>query len=68
MKTSVVAVTGGNFNIHSEHAEVNAAIVEYHGYCKALWNDPDTTEAMVAIMDENLDVVGRYKEYIYKET
>lgn len=67
MKCAVVAVTDGNFNIHTEHSDINAAIVEWHGYCKALWNDQNTTDAMVAIMDENLDVVGKYKEFIHHE-
>lgn len=68
MKYAVIAVTDGNYNIHTEHQDVNAAKVEYHGYCKALWNDPNTTSAMVAIVDENLDVVERYKEYISHPT
>ena len=64
MKYSVVAVTNGSFNIHSEHGDAQAAIMEYHGYCKALWNDKDTTKAAVKIMDENLDIYNGYTETI----
>ena len=64
MKYSVVAVTNGNFNIHSEHGDAQGAIMEFHGYCKALWNDKDTTKAAVRILDENLDVYEGYTENI----
>lgn len=64
MKYAIIAVTDGNYNIHTEHANLNAAKVAYHGYCQALWNDAGTTSAMVMIVDENLDCVERYKEFI----
>lgn len=64
MKYAIIAVTDGNYNIHSEHSDVNAAKVVYHGYCQALWNDSATKNAMVMIADENLDCVKPYKEYI----
>lgn len=67
MKYAVLAVTDGNYNIHTEHSDLTAAKVEYHGYCKALWNDLNTSEAMVAIVDVNLDVVERYKEFIHHD-
>lgn len=67
MKNAVISVVDTNFAIHSEHPNLIAAIIEYLGYCRALWNDPDVTSAMVAIVDENLDVVGHYKEYIHRE-
>ena len=69
MKYAVIAVTNGNYNIHAEGFTDNpdGAKVSYHDYCKALWNDPDTTKATVAIVDENLDVLeGKYKEEIIK--
>ena len=68
MKYAVIACTDTNFAIHSEHATLVAAIVEHFGYVRNLWNDPNTTNAMVAIVDENLDVVGHYKEYISRAT
>lgn len=65
MKYAIVKVINGSFSIHAEgYTDLNAAKVAFHGLCQTLWNAADVTTAMVAIMDENLDCVGRYKEYI----
>ena len=68
MKYAIVKVTNGNFNIHAEGFadNPNGAKVSYHGLCQTLWNDPDTTKACVMIVDENLDVLPGYKEFISK--
>lgn len=68
MKYSIIKVTNGNFNIHAEGFEdnPNGAKVSYHGLCQTLWNDAGTQTACVMIVDENLDVLPGYKEYISK--
>lgn len=67
MKYAVIKVTDGNFNIHAEGlTDPNAAKVSYHGLCQILWNDAGTTTACVMIVDENLDVLPGYKEFISK--
>lgn len=67
MKYAVIKVTDGNFNIHVEgFTDPNAAKISYHGLCQILWNDPGTTMACVMIVDENLDVLPGYKEFISK--
>lgn len=68
MKYSVIKVTDGNFNIHAEGFEdnPNGAKVSYHGLCQTLWNDAGTQKACVMIVDENLDVLPGYKEFISK--
>lgn len=68
MKYSVIKVTDGNFNIHAEGFEdnPNGAKVSYHNLCQQLWNDPDTQMACAMIVDENLDVLPGYKEFISK--
>lgn len=68
MKYAIVKVTDGNFNIHAEGFEdnPNGAKVSYHGLCQTLWNDAGTTTACVMIVDENLDVLTSYKEFISK--
>lgn len=66
MKYAIVKVINGNYFIHAEGiTDVNNAKVSFHGLCQQLWNAQDVVTAMVAIVDENLDVVGRYKEYIH---
>ena len=66
MKYAIVKCTDGNYNIHAEgFTDLKAAKVSYHGLCQTLWNSADVTTAMVMIVDENLDCVERYKEYIH---
>jgi hypothetical protein len=65
MKYAVIEVTNGNFNIKSEHGEnLQGAKVAFHDRCKVLWNDTATKTAKVKIVDENLDCVEGYAEYI----
>lgn len=68
MKYAITKCVNGNYSIHAEGiTDIDNAKVSYHGLCQTLWNAPDVVTATVAIMDENLDVVGRYKEYIHHE-
>lgn len=68
MKYAIVKVINGNYFIHAEgYTDVNAAKVAYHGVCQTLWNAQDVVTAMVMIVDENLDCVERYKEYIHHD-
>lgn len=65
MKYSLVQVSNGNFSIVAEYGEnKQGAFVGFHDRCKILWNATDVLSAVVAVMDENLDVVEGKKEYI----
>ena len=66
MKYAVVQVTNGNFSLVSEHGSLDSARVKFFSLCSALWNDSSSFTATVAILDENLRVVGQYSEYIDK--
>ena len=67
MKYAIVKVTNGNYAIHAEGiTDVNKAKVNFHGLCQTLWNADDVLSACVMIVDENLDVVEGYKEFIIK--
>ena len=68
MKYAVEAIVNGNFAIHSEHdTDKNAAIMEWHAYCRSLRNDASTQEATVKVIDSQGDLVGGYKEFIKPE-
>lgn len=68
MKYAIVKVVNGAYAIHAEGiTEVSTAKVNFHGLCQTLWNAPDVLSASVAIVDENLDAVEGYKEYISHE-
>lgn len=65
MKYAVIKVINGSYFIHAEGiTDVNAAKVSFHGLCQTLWNAPDVITAEVKIVDENLDCVENYKEFI----
>ena len=67
MKFAIVASVNGHFFIHAEgYDSADAAKVEYHNYCAALWNAEDVQTAHVAIVNEQLDVVDGYKENIHR--
>ena len=65
MNYSIVKCINGNYSIHAEGiTDVSAAKTQFHGLCQVLWNAPDVLTAEVKIMDENLDCVEGYKEFI----
>lgn len=68
MKYAVLKVINGNYFVHAEGiTDVNVAKTTYHGLCQQLWNAQDVVTAMVMIVDENLDCVERYKEFIHHD-
>lgn len=65
MKYAIVKVINGNYSIHAEDiTEKASAKTQYHGLCQTLWNAQDVITATVMIVDENLDCVEDYKEFI----
>lgn len=68
MKYAIVKVINGSYSIHAEgFTNVASAKVTYHGLCQTLWNATDVLSAYVMIVDEQLDCVEGYKEYIHHE-
>ena len=65
MKYAIIKCVNGNYQIHAEGiTNVASAITQWHELCKILWNAPDVITAEVAIINETLDIVEGYKEYI----
>lgn len=68
MKYAIVKVINGNFFIHAEgFTSVESAKISYHGLCQTLWNTQEVLSAYAMIVNEQLDVVEGYKEYIHHE-
>ena len=66
MKYGIIKVINGNYFVHAEGiTDLSAAKTQYHGLCQTLWNAPDVITAYVMIVDEQLDVVEGYKEFIH---
>lgn len=69
MKYAIIKVVNSNYNVQAEGiTDVADAKVQYHGICQSLWNASDVITACVAIVDENLDIVEGYKEFISNPT
>ena len=67
MKYGIVKVVNGNYSIDSEgYTSLDSAKVQYHTVCRNLWNASDVVTACVMIVDEYLDFVPGYKEFISK--
>ena len=68
MKYGVIKCVNGNYEIDSEwNANLNGAKVKFHDLCRILWNSSDVLSAYIMIVDEQLDVVEGYKEYIHHD-
>jgi len=68
MKYAIVKVVNGSYSIHAEgFTNVSSAKISFHSLCQILWNANDVVNAYVAIVDEQLDVVEGYKEFIHHD-
>jgi hypothetical protein len=68
MKYAILKVINGNFFVHAEGiTDLTNAKTQYHGLCQTLWNAAEVLSAHVAIVNEQLDVVEGYKEFIHHE-
>lgn len=68
MKYAIIKSVNSNFAIHSETTDLNSAKVQFHGLAQMLWNAPDVLTAKIEIVDEQLNCVEGYKEYIYHKS
>ena len=67
MKYALIKVVNSNFVIEAESTNLNTIKVNFHGLCQTLWNAPDVLTAKVEIVDEQLNCVEDYREYIHHE-
>jgi len=66
-KFAVIKNVNGTFTIDSEWSDKTKAVVKFHSVCQTLWNGNDVATAKVEIVDEQLNVVDDYREYIHHE-
>lgn len=64
MKYFIIISSNGNVTVNSEWSNLNSAKVAYHDVCKIYWNASDVLKGFIAIVDEQLDTVQGYKEFI----
>ena len=69
-KLFVTQLEGGNMTTVSEWQDTpqgaQGAKVSWHNTLKNLWNDAKTNTALVEIIDEDLNTLGKYREYVDK--
>lgn len=67
MKYAIIKCNNGAFTVDSEHGTLNAAKVRFHAVCQTLWNAQDVATAEIVIVDEQLNCVENYREFIHHE-
>lgn len=68
MKFAILKVVNGNYFVHAEGiTNLASAKTQFHGLCQTLWNATDVITAKVMIVDEQLNCVEGYAEFIYHE-
>ena len=68
MKYAIIKVINGNYFVHAEGiVALESAKTKFHGLCQTMWNASDVISAYVMIVDEQLDCVEGYKEFIYHD-
>jgi len=67
MKYAIVKCSNGAFAIESEWSDLTQAKAHYHSVCQTLWNAKDVVTAKVMIVDELLNCVEGYREFIHHD-
>ena len=66
-KYDVVQKVDGNLVVVSTWVDnKNGAYKAFHDRCALLWADAGTTKGVVAVLDDNLEVLDGKKEFINK--
>ena len=67
MKYAIIKSINGAISVDSEFSELEKEKVRFHGVSQTLWNAEDVLTAKVMIVDEQLNCVEDYREYIHHE-
>ena len=65
-KYYVIYISNGALQVDkvTEHPTPEAALVEFHGVCRTLWNTKEVKKAVVRILDSQLDCWQDHVEVI----
>ena len=67
MTYAIIKCINSSFTVDSEYGDLTQAKVQFHGICQTLWNAHDVIKGKVMIVDEQLNCVDGYAEYIHHE-
>lgn len=61
---AVIQFINGAFSIKYEGDNLDSIKYNYHNWCALLWNDTEAVDGVVKIVDNKLDTVDGYVEFI----
>ena len=61
---AVIQFINGAFAIKFESDNLDSIKYNFHNWCALLWNDTDAVDGVVKIVDNKLDTVDGYIEFI----
>ena len=61
---AVIQQVNGAFTVKFEGSNLDSLKYNFHSWCASLWNDSGAVNAVVKLVDGNLDVVDGYVEFI----
>lgn len=61
---AVIQFINGAFTVKFEGDNLDSLKYNYHNWCALLWNDEGAVDGVVKIVDDKLDVVDGYIEFI----
>lgn len=65
MKYAIIQCINGNYSVFAEGiTTLDSAKTTFHSRCATLWNSPDVITATIEIVDEQLDTVEGYRDFI----
>jgi hypothetical protein len=64
---AIIKCINGAFTIDAEYEELEKAKVRFHAVAQVLWNENDVKTAKIEIVDEQLNTVEDYREYVHHE-
>lgn len=65
MKFAIIQCINGNYSVFAEgFTNLDSAKTAFHSRCATLWNAPDVVKATVKIVDEQLNTVEGYRDFI----
>lgn len=67
MRYSIIKCINSAFTVDSEFSELEKSKVRFHAVAQTLWNAADVKTAKIMIVDEQLNCVEEYREFIHHD-
>lgn len=64
---AIIKCINGAFTIDAEYGELEKAKVRFHAVAQTLWSADDVKTAKIEIVDEQLNCVEDYREFVHHD-